>query len=189
MDLKGVLPYAAIQKSVTTQGEDSGYQFQLSDFSDVMLDGANSLGWSFEQFQRALHQWGDEKRALRSMGLSVIPDTAERAFEKLSDEWRRRGLDTALKVVHAYQLSDVIPLLRISQEREAFVLNESQAAPFHDHPTISSFAFNQMMRSGTRGSNAMVLHPLGPVLSQLIRKHITGGCYKREKRMLNKCKG
>lgn len=173
--MKGRIPYAAIQKCITADGQDSGYVFTCQDFADALLFGANALGWDHEQYLRACQHWGDHQRALCSLGLERVPDTAEQAYAKLAADWERRGLDTAFKVVQAYQLSDVLPLLRISQERQAFVLRNNHVAPFLDFPSVSSFAFQQMIASATRGVNAMTLYPLGPFLSQLVRDSITGG--------------
>jgi hypothetical protein len=80
----------------------------------------------------------------------------------------------------------VIPLLRISQARQAYVLEENGVSQFLDHPTISSFAFHQLVRSGTSGVNPMVLHPLGPYLTQLVRSQITGGYSWCNVRLLEK---
>jgi hypothetical protein len=107
MELKGTIPYAQIQKAITADGEDAHYHFQLSDFADVMLGGANALGWDHAQFQRVRQQWDSEELALRALGLDQVPPTAQQRFAALRTDWEQRGLTTALKVVEAYQVTSL----------------------------------------------------------------------------------
>lgn len=172
---KAVIPYGAIQKVFNDVGGDSGHVFTYEDFADALLGGANSLGFPHDQFLRAVKEWGSESGALKALGLTQVPLAGREAYEELRTSWERKGLNTALQVLESYQLNDIEPLLRICLRRHAFVMGQAGVSSYLDHPSLSSQAFNEMLRSAMHGTNPMTLYPLGPFLTRLIRSQICGG--------------
>lgn len=175
--MKQVFPYMAIGKTMDEDGEPTEYRFCLEDFSDSLLGGRNSLAWPWEQWQAALLEWnGDEKKALTSLSLSSAPDPPSVAFAKLQATWEVNGLQSGYSVLCRYLMADLKPLLRISQRRNQLVVGRYGISPYRDFPSVSSFAYQTMLRSAMDGSSLrqLRLFPLGPELTRLIRKNVTG---------------
>ena len=172
-----VFPYQSSGETMNMDGAPTDYRFTLEDFSDALLGQRNSLAWPWEQWQSALEEFdGDKKRALTYLGLDCPPDTPAVAFAKLQSTWHENGLFTGYQVLKRYLLADIKPALNITQRRHQMIVDSCGVSPYRDHVSVSSFAFQTMLRMSMDGSSSQQLRlfPLGPKVTHAIRQNITG---------------
>jgi hypothetical protein len=169
------LPFFNLHKIWTKNWQEADYQFVLGDFEDKVM-GGNLLGRGRGEYEARLKECdGDTEAALRGLGLSQEPATAEGVFEELRREWAAKGLATAKAVTSNYAAVDVIPLALIAVKRSQQILKETSLSLYTSFSSISSFAFTVLVRSALTGSSPMSFLPLGARLGRLLRHNIRGG--------------
>ena len=162
-------------KLVSEVNEDSGYQLQYSDFVDpTSNNSANTLNEPYERYLIFLRQFdGSSEKALKAGGWSSPPDQGPVVFAKMQEEWKEMGLKTGLEILYDYIKRDAVPLLYISLLKKHEILLLTGKDIFAEYLSISSFMFYNLIDSAL--AQGVEFYNLGRRLTELFRRHMTGG--------------